>query len=160
MQEQRENQTSKRNKLTASDSIETGHIGQGFQVSHCIKTKKQKTKTHYTEFPFKTNIMGKLFILRAASAPSRFLLSKTVIHWGSFLYSSVCLLAVLGPHCFVRAFSSCSEQGLTLSGCTTSHCGGVSYCGPRALGCLGFSRFGPWAQELWLPGSRAQTQQL
>ena len=79
-QEQRENQTSKKKKVTVSKSIETDHIRQGFKVYLCIKKKK---KSYCTEFPFKTNIMGKLFILRAPSTPSRFLLSEIVIHWGS-----------------------------------------------------------------------------
>ena len=36
----------------------------------------------------------------------------------------------------------------------------VSYCLVRALGCMGFSRRGMWAQQLQLPGSRAQAQGL
>ena len=36
------------------------------------------------------------------------------------------------------AFCSCGEQA--------SHCGGFSCCKTLALGYLGFSSFGPWAQ--------------
>ena len=39
-QEQRENQTSKKKKVTVSKSIETDHIRQGFKVDLCIKKKK------------------------------------------------------------------------------------------------------------------------
>ena len=40
-QEQRENQTSKKKKVTVSKSIETDHIRQGFKVDLCIKKKKK-----------------------------------------------------------------------------------------------------------------------
>ena len=45
------------------------------------------------------------------------------------------LLAVLGLHCCVRAFSSFGEQGL-LSGCgvRAARCSGFSRCSARALG--------------------------
>ena len=41
-----------------------------------------------------------------------------------------------------------------------SHCSGVSCCGPRALGCADFSSCSTWAQQVQLPGSRAQAQWL
>ena len=45
-------------------------------------------------------------------------------------------LSVLGPLCCMRAFSSCSEQGL-LSSCGewASHCGGFPSCWAQALEC-------------------------
>ena len=39
-----------------------------------------------------------------------------------------------------------------------SHCGGFSCCRPQALG--RFNNCSMWAQQLWLPGSRAQAQCL
>ena len=47
-----------------------------------------------------------------------------------------------------------------LSSCCAraSHGGGFSCCRAQALGCLGFSRCSPWAQHLWLLGSRTQAQ--
>ena len=39
-----------------------------------------------------------------------------------------------------------------------SHCGGFSCRGARALRLASFSTYGTWAQELQLPGSRAQVQ--
>ena len=41
-----------------------------------------------------------------------------------------------------------------------SYCGGFSFFRAWALGNVGFSSCGTWAQELWLPGSKAQAQQL
>ena len=63
-------------------------------------------------------------------------------------------MAVLGLHCFAWPFSSCAKWGL-LSSCDAwvSHCGGFSCCGAQALGMCRF-------QQLWLPGSRSQAQQL
>ena len=53
-------------------------------------------------------------------------------------------------------FSSCGESGL-LSSCSVwaSHCAGFSCCGAGALGYADFS-----TQQLQLPGSRAQAQEL
>ena len=43
-------------------------------------------------------------------------------------------MAVLGPHCRARAFSSCDEGGATLRCCArASHCGGFSCCGAWAV---------------------------
>ena len=58
-------------------------------------------------------------------------------------------------------FSSCDEWGL-LSSCSawSSPCSGFSCCGPRALGSMDFSSCEVWAQQLRLPGSTAQAQQL
>ena len=74
----------------------------------------------------------------------------------NFTYSFIYLfLAVLGLHCCAQAFSSFSERGL-LSGCGAwaSHGGSFSLqsTGFRAH----FSSCSTWAQELRLPGSRAQ----
>ena len=59
-------------------------------------------------------------------------------------------LAVLGLHCCVRAFSSCSEwgllfvsvQGLLIAVVSLVAEHGLSSCGTRALGCAGFSSCG------------------
>ena len=62
-------------------------------------------------------------------------------------------LAVLGLCCFAQAFSSCSEWGATLRcHAWASHYGGFSSCGAQTRGM--------WAQQSWLPGCRAQAQQL
>ena len=67
---------------------------------------------------------------------------------------------MLGLCCSV-GFPGCSEQGLLSSwGTQASHCGGFSCCGSWALGQAGFSSCGVWAQQLWLPGCRAQAQKL
>ena len=88
------------------------------------------------------------------------------IPWGSryFFFFNFILklayflfLAVPGLHCCMQTFFSCGKQG-PLSSCGTdaSCCVGFCYCGARALGHLGFSSTGPWAQSLqgiWnLPG--------
>ena len=68
-------------------------------------------------------------------------------------------LAALGLHCSMRAFSTCSQQGL-LSSCSTraSHCGGFSCFGGRDLdmwasvvAALHASTLDSrvWAQQLW-----------
>ena len=70
---------------------------------------------------------------RAASGMSFSFLSP-------FFFFKICLfvcllLAVLGLHYCVRAFSSCGWWGLVSScGPWTSRCGGFSCCGTRALG--------------------------
>ena len=69
-------------------------------------------------------------------------------------------MAVLGRQCCV-GFSSLSNRGLLSSSNTQPpHCGGFSCCRALTLGCFGFSCGGTWAQQLQLPGSRAQAQQL
>ena len=53
------------------------------------------------------------------------------------------ILAVLGLHCCVHAFSSCGEQGLLSSySAWASHCSGFSCPRAQALGCMGFSSCG------------------
>ena len=56
------------------------------------------------------------------------------------------LLAALGLHCCVQAFSSCGEWGLR-SSCSAraSHRSGFPGRGPQALGHVGFSSCGTWA---------------
>ena len=50
----------------------------------------------------------------------------------TFLLKNIYLyLAVLGLHCCVQAFSSCSAQ--------VSHCGGFSFCRAQPLGYAAFS---------------------
>ena len=53
-----------------------------------------------------------------------------------FIY--LLLLAVVGLHCYMQAFSSCSDQGL-YSSCSAwaSHCSGFSCWRARALECMG-----------------------
>ena len=57
-------------------------------------------------------------------------------------------LAMLGLHCCVQIFSSCSELKL-LSSCAvwTSFCGGFSCCESWALGHSGFSSCGSQVLE-------------
>ena len=53
----------------------------------------------------------------------------------SFFKISYLFLAALGLCCFMRAFSSCSEQGLLSScGARAAHCSGFSCCKARVLG--------------------------
>ena len=56
-------------------------------------------------------------------------------------------------------FSSCSKWGLLSSGNVQAYCCDFS-CGAQALGHVGFTSFSTCAQQLWLPGSRTQAQQL
>ena len=79
-----------------------------------------------------------------------------------FIYNFVYLfLAMLGLHCCVGIFYSCKEQGmLSRGGAWAFHCGDYTCYGAQALGCTGFSSCGTWHQQLWLPSSRAQAQQL
>ena len=51
-----------------------------------------------------------------------------------------------------RLFSPCCMKA--------SHCSDFSCCRFQALGWTGSSSYVTWAQQLWLPGSRAQAQQL
>ena len=67
--------------------------------------------------------------------------------------------AVLGLHCCVQAFSSCSKQGLP------SSCGMRLFIvvaslvvEHRLLGHAGSRSCGVWAQKLQLPGRKAQAQ--
>ena len=66
---------------------------------------------------------------------------------------------------------SCREQGATLQCCAQAYCSaqasvhfllctGGSCSGAWALGLMGFSSCGMQVQQLWLPGSGAQAQQL
>jgi len=57
-------------------------------------------------------------------------------------------------------FSGCRERGLlSRCGVWASHCGDCSRCGAKALGHVGFTSCGTWAQCLQLLGSGAQAQQ-
>ena len=79
------------------------------------------------------------------------------------IFNIYLLMAVLGLHCYIRAFSSCSKQGLLfitglgliLVASLVEHTG-FSSCGLQALDC-GFSNHGIWAylpQGMWnLPRS-------
>ena len=57
-----------------------------------------------------------------------------------FIYLFIYLFLVVSClHCYVWAFSNCSEQGLFSSkGAQASHCGGFSCCRAQALGNEGF----------------------
>ena len=60
-----------------------------------------------------------------------------------------------GSSMLLGLFSSCGEWGILSScGVRASHCGGFSCCEAEPLGCRGFRSCSPWAQQLWLPGSR------
>ena len=68
---------------------------------------------------------------------------------------------MLGLHCGLCTFSSCSERELLSScGAWDSHCGGFSCCGAWAPGHVDFSSCGVWVQKLPITGSRAQAQSL
>ena len=90
---------------------------------------------------------------------SRYSVEKQVLFFFNFILKLAyfLFLAVPGLHCCMQTFFSCGKQG-PLSSCGTdaSCCVGFCYCGARALGHLGFSSTGPWAQSLqgiWnLPG--------
>ena len=71
-------------------------------------------------------------------------------------------LGALGLHCCVGPSLVVANWGLLSScGARTSHCGNnFSCCGTQALECTGFSSYDTWAQQLRLPGSRVQAQQL
>lgn len=47
-----------------------------------------------------------------------------------------------------------------MCGVRASHCSGFSWCRPWTLGRTGFRSCSLWAQELQLPGSRTEAQQL
>ena len=66
------------------------------------------------------------------------------------------LLAVLGICCCTQAFSSCSGWRLLLVTVLGLPIAVASCCEAGALGYAGFSSCNTWAQQLWLPGSRAQ----
>ena len=74
-----------------------------------------------------------------------------------FIFLFYCL-AVLGLHCCMRTFSSCSKQGLLF----IVICGLLIAVAPpvaeQALGRMGFSSCDLWTQELRLVGSGAQAQ--
>ena len=64
------------------------------------------------------------------------------------------ILAELGVHCWVQAFSSCSRQGLFSSCAAQASCsGGFSCCMPWAPEQVGFSSCGNWAQQFQHTGS-------
>ena len=55
-------------------------------------------------------------------------------------------MAVLGLRCCVRAFSSCGEWGLFSVVVSVLLIVVASRCRAQALGCVGFSSGGLWAQ--------------
>ena len=63
-------------------------------------------------------------------------------------------LAALGFHCYMRAFSSCSEWGLC--GARTSHCGGFSLLQNTGSRHMGFSSCGSQALERRLSSCSSQ----
>ena len=59
-------------------------------------------------------------------------------------------MCALGLRCCTKAFSGYSKWGLLSNGSArASHCAGFSCCRAWALGCLGFSKWGVWDQQLW-----------
>ena len=74
--------------------------------------------------------------------------------WGGqyFFDFYVFLFGCAGSSLLHGLLSSCNLQA--------SHFSGFSCCGAQALACEGFSSCSMWAQQLRLPGSRAQAQQL
>ena len=82
-------------------------------------------------------------------------------HFLNFIFIYQFVFGSAGSSLLHELFSSCGEQG-PLSSCDVwaSRCGGFSCCGAQALGHAGLSSCGMWAQQLWLPGSRPQAQQL
>ena len=74
-------------------------------------------------------------------------------------FFKILFLAVLGLHCSM-GFSLVVKNGLLSScGACASHCSDFSRAA-QALRCTGFSSCLTWAQQLQLPGSRAQAQQV
>ena len=75
-----------------------------------------------------------------------------------FFFLVVYFLAVVGLHCCMWTFSSCSKQGLLF----IVICGLLIAVAPpvaeQALGCMGFSSCDLWAQELRLVDSGVQAQ--
>ena len=92
----------------------------------------------------------KEFLFRGfLSSLAKFDLSRLVFHWmDNFLKKFYYLfLALLGLCCCMRAFSSCSEQGLFSScGAWAPHCSGLPRCRAQALGRESFSSCSTWAQ--------------
>ena len=59
----------------------------------------------------------------------------------------------------LQGLSLAAESEATLGcGVQASRGGGLSHCGARTSGCLGFSSCGVGAQYLQLPGAKAQVQ--
>ena len=70
------------------------------------------------------------------------------LYFKKYLFIYTLYLTVLGFHCCLVFFSSCSEQGLLSSrSAQVFHCGGFSYCWSQALGREGFSSCGSGARE-------------
>ena len=70
-------------------------------------------------------------------------------------------LAVLGLCCYTGFLLAVVSGGYSLAaGLQDFHCGDVSCFRAWALGYAGFSSCGMWAQQLPLPGARAQAQWL
>ena len=70
------------------------------------------------------------------------------LYFKKYLFIYTLYLTVLGFHCCLVFFSSCSEQGLLSSrSAQVFHCGGFSYCWSQALGREGFSSCGSRARE-------------
>ena len=65
---------------------------------------------------------------------------------------------MLGLGC-CAGFSLVVASGTICRHAPASHCSGFSCYRAQDLGRSGFSTWSTWAQELWLPGSRAQAQQ-
>ena len=80
---------------------------------------------------------------------------KVLIKWLFFFL----IFGLLGFHCCVD-FSLVGSDWRLLFRCGTraSHCGGFSSCWAWALWHADSSSCGTWAQQMWLPGSREQSQ--
>jgi len=65
-------------------------------------------------------------------------LFKSFVHFLIFFFLRfiyLLILAALGLHCCVWAFSSCGKWGLLFCGVQASHCGGFCCCRAQALEC-------------------------
>ena len=61
-------------------------------------------------------------------------------------------MPVLGPHCWVQAFSAYSKRVCSYCGVQASHCGGGFCCGAQALGAWASAAaaYGLSSCDLWV----------
>ena len=73
-----------------------------------------------------------------------------------FIYDHTGSSLLCGLFSVVVARGGCSS----CCGVVASHCSGSSCCRAQALGRVVCNSWGTWAQQVWLPGSRALAQEL
>ena len=106
-----------------------------------------------------TVISSKIFNLVSFTSCFLFFFFLAIFNFSLFLI--YLFFSCVGSSLLHTGFLQLRRTGATLHcSARASHCSGFSCCKAQALERAGFGSCGTWTQQLWLSGSRAQTQQL